>query len=249
LGVGSGANGQITINDILGTAIGYNITTPLNNVVSTLANMNVVYLGNIYSTMKDVIDGVFGTGNSIVIPVGYPADGEYSNVNAAFTGEGANANANIIGGAGLIPVASTEVGNVVTLYPVQTTTLNQDWTTMAQELATEKSIQAKIPLDYANLQANSSTATYGFIMALPQYGQQTEQGGTADFIESLADTSTEGGQAIIASLRQGINQDALGSAGIGTINNIPAEQIPPAPRANLIPATYTAEQAANLVVK
>jgi hypothetical protein len=56
------------------------------------------------------------------------------------------------------------------------------------------------------------------------------------------------GQAVIACLREGRNQVALQSVGITTNADIPSEPNPPAPTANLIPSTYSAQQAANLVV-
>jgi hypothetical protein len=83
---------------------------------------------------------------------------------------------------------------------------------------------------------------------LPATGKQTESGGPVQLIESVADTNTFTGQAVIASLREGHNQPFLQSVGITTNADIPAEPNPPPPTANLIPSTYTAQQAANLVV-
>jgi hypothetical protein len=95
---------------------------------------------------------------------------------------------------------------------------------------------------------------YSFIFTLPSTGRDTQAGGICQLVESVADYANANanisftGQAVIASLREGRNQVALQSVGITTNADIPAEPNPPAPTANLIPSTYTAQQAANLIV-
>ena len=55
-------------------------------------------------------------------------------------------------------------------------------------------------------------------------------------------------EAVVATLRQGKNLAVLGNAGVQTNATIPDQATPPVPLANLIPATYSASAAANLVI-
>ena len=87
------------------------------------------------------------------------------------------------------------------------------------------------------------------VQNLPDYGINTEQNGPAQFLESIANLSTQGGQAIVACLREGKNVSALDAAGAGQDTVIPSTPNSVPPRANLIPSTYTEAEAANLVVK
>jgi hypothetical protein len=50
-------------------------------------------------------------------------------------------------------------------------------------------------------------------------------------------------------MREGKNQTYLNNAGIATNSTVPADPNPPVAPAPLIPSTYTAQQAANAVVK
>jgi hypothetical protein len=115
-------------------------------------------------------------------------------------------------------------------------------------LSLEKSLQAQAGINYANLQPNSTSSIYGFIFGLPSYGRDTQVGGVTQLVESVADYTNFTGQAVIACLREGHNQPYLQGIGIATNSPIPADANPPPLTANLIPSTYTAQQAANLIV-
>jgi hypothetical protein len=233
---GTGNNNTVLIVDIIGTASGTVHTQALTNTVAQFSTMNLGSLTSTYTTMANVVTGVYGdpvTG-PIVIPTG-PYANTYANADIAFNDA-------------LIPGAHNEISNTVAAYPTQVTTLNQDWINMANQLVLEQNQQANAALNFSELQANSSSAVYGFIQSLPQYGSDTTQGGTTQFLEDVADLSNFTGQSIIASLRQTINQTVLNAAGVQTNSNIPAAPNPPPPQANLIPATYTSQEAANIIV-
>jgi hypothetical protein len=186
--------------------------------------------------MANVVDGVYGdpvTG-PVIIPSG-PYANTYVDAEEAF----ANA---------LIPGAQSEITTAISSYPSETGNLNTNWNNMATQLSLEKSLQAQAGFDYANLQANSTTSMYGFIFGLPSYGPDNQVGGVAQLVESVADYTNFTGQAVIASMREGRNQPYLQGIGIATNAPIPADPNPPPPTANLIPSTYTAQQAANIVV-
>jgi hypothetical protein len=250
LGQGNGANNNVLIMDVLGTAAGWISTDALANTVVTFNTMDLSYLTEIYDTMLDVVNGVY-TGPDTVdpmlfvttIPSGLPAAGTY--------GPDTTANATIDSAmsSGLIPVAQTEIGNIIAAYPTQISSLNTDWTAMAEQMANELVLQADANIVFADLTANARTSVYGFIYNLPSYGQDIVVGGMAQYIEAIADIITFTGQAIVATLRQGRNQQVLLSAGIISNFNIPADPNPPPPDAVLIPSEYTAQEAANLVIK
>jgi hypothetical protein len=234
--VGSGPNDSIVVCDILGTAGGFVSAGAMANTISNLANVNVVSLTSTYSTMANVVDGTYGdpTTGPVVIPTG-PYANTYLDAEEAF----ANA---------LIPGAQSQIGTVVSSYPSQTANLNANWNNMAAQLTREISLQAQAGINYANLVPDSTSSMYSFIFTLPSTGRDTQTGGICQLVESVADYTSFTGQAVIACLREGRNQVALQSVGITTNADIPAEPNPPPPTANLIPSTYSAQQAANLVV-
>jgi len=234
--VGSGSGNSIVVVDILGTAAGYVSAGALANTVSNLANVNVVALTSTYSTMANVVAGVYGdpAAGPVTIPSG-PYANTYADAEDAFA-------------TALIPGAQGQISTAIASYPSATANLNTNWNSMASQLTLEKSLQAQAGISFANLQPNSTSSMYGFIFALPTNGRNTQAGGICQMIESVADYTTFTGQAVIASLREGHNQIALRSAGIATNSEIPADPNPPAPTANLIPSTYTAQQAANAIV-
>ena len=88
-----------------------------------------------------------------------------------------------------------------------------------------------------------------FVQSLSVYGLNTEQNGPAQFLETVADLNTQGGQAIVACLREGRNNSVLSKVNIGIDTNIPSSSSTVPPQANLIPSTYSDAEAANLVVK
>jgi len=266
-----GNNGQpIAVCDVLGIAAGYKVANIFINTVSTLANTNVSYLTTIYQTMNSVVGSVYGDPISgpVTIPGGQPAAGTYyaetgnvgnvSNVvittaatNAFTGGAGGDGDGNVFPatGPGLLSVSYPEISNIATSSPGQVSTLNSYFTSLGAQVALEKDLQAKAQIDFANLIPNSTPTVYSLITSLPFYGQQNEEGGLFQFWEGIADLGTFTGQALVATLREGHNQPYLGNAGIQTNNHIPSDPVPPIPTANLIPSTYSAQEAANLVIK
>jgi hypothetical protein len=256
-----GANSQpIGVCDVLGIAAGYQVTDNFLNTVSTFANTNITYLTTVYQTMNSVVGNVYGNPVSgpVVIPGGQPAAGTYyavtSNVgnilvtaaDAAMTGTGGDTPPT---GPGLIPVAQTEIGNLVNNSSAQVSTLNSYFTSMAAQVVQEDNLQIASEIDFANLIPNSSPTVYSLIYSLPSYGAQTQEGGLAQFWEGVANINTFTGQAVVATLREGVNRSLLGNAGIQTNAVVPAAANPPQSTANLLSAEYTAGEAANLVIQ
>jgi hypothetical protein len=255
----AGTNGTtVTICDVLGIAAGYQVTDYFLDTVSTLANTNVTYLTTIYQTMNSVVGNVYGdpVNGPVTIPGGRPAAGTYyatgnvGNVTAtaadsAFTGTGGDTPPT---GPGLIPVAQVEISNISTANSTQVSSLNSYFTSMAAQVTQEQTLQSAVQIDFANLIPNNSPTVYSLISSLPSYGQQTESGGMAQFWEGVANINSFTGQAVVAVLREGRNQTVLTTAGIQTNAVVPSDPVPPLTQANLIPSTYTEQQAGNLVI-
>lgn len=236
IAVGTGVNNTILITDILGTAAGWVSTSALTSTVAIMSSMDLTTLTVIYQTMSGVVNGDYGD------PVTGPVDiltGPYA---------GTYADANEVFSTVLIPAAQAEITTLIATYPEQVATLNTDWTNMANQLVLEKTIQSSANLVFANLPANQRTSIYGFIFNLLQLGQDTTVGGTAQFVEDVSDLTTFTGQAVVAGLRSGTNQQATSSAGIIVSSNIPSAPNPPPPQAVLIPSDYTEAEAANLII-
>jgi hypothetical protein len=253
----AGTDGKpVVVCDVLGIAAGYQVTDNFVNTVSTLANTDVTYLTTVYQTMNSVVGNVYGnpiTG-PVIIPGGNPAAGTYyadtgnsaTAADTAMTGTGGDTPPT---GPGLIPVAQIEIANIVTTSSAQVVALNSYFTSMAAQVQQEQNLQSSAQIDFANLIANNSPTVYSLIYSLPTYGTQTEQGGLAQFWEGVANIDTFTGQAVVATLREGVNQQFLGNAGIQTNAVVPSDPNPPLPTANLIVATFSESEAANLVVK
>lgn len=216
----AGTDGKpVVVCDVLGVAAGYKIPGNLTTTVATLANTNVTYLTTVYQTMNNAVNGQYNTGNIVLIPGGTPGAGEYTDINYAFEGESAG---NVTGGPGLIPVAQIEIGNIANNSAAQVAVLNNNFTSMAAQIQQEQSLQANAQIDFGNLVADNNSTVFSLISNLPTYGQQVEPGGQAQFWSGVANQSTFTGQAIVATLKEGVNQAALDAAGIQTNSTIPA---------------------------
>ena len=235
---GTGTGNTLVLTDLLGAAVGVTYIDQLNNVVTTINSLGnaLSNLTTIYTRMENTVNGVYGNAVSgpVTIPAGYAA-GVYANADVAFS-------------TGLIPNAVIEIGNVVTTYPTQTTSLNSEFNTMAQKIITETDNLTLATINIAELNTDDRSPVMSFVESLPTYGLNKEQNGPVWFLEQVADLTTLGGQAIVGCLREGQNLAILNNVGIGVDTGIPSEPSSPNPVANLIPATYTESQAANLVV-
>jgi hypothetical protein len=236
LGVGSGPNGTLTIDDSMGIAAGFVVTSAFTNVITLVNSMNLSNLANIYTDITATANGAYGPATGPITIISGPAAGTYDNINAAFSGQIANANANT-GGNGLIPsVNSNVIPNIIAMYSSQTTSLNSNWGNMMTQLNTEKKVQQTATIDFANLTPHTNPPIYSFVLSLPQYGQDTAANGAFQYLESVADITNLTGQTLIAALRQG--QSNIATTGIATTSNVPVNPIPPPPKATLTKSQY-----------
>lgn len=236
---GSGPDGTLVLTDVLGAAVGTGYIGPLENTTEIINDLTsdgtLTDLISIYGQMANTVNGVYGNPDlgPVVIPSG-PAAGSYANAEVAFS-------------TALIPVAQSEISNVIAANSTATTSMNTDFDDMAIKLLSENSALNDAGIDIGNLTAISGPSL-SFAQTLLSYSDQIQQDGPAWFLEQVADTTTQGGQALVACMREGRNQVVL-----NTVNIISADIVEPLPTtvipATLTSGTYTVEQAANLIVR
>jgi len=237
LALGSGPNGTFLTTDFFGSAAGipYNdyLTTVTTTISAQLAAGTLTTLNTIYSYMKNLITDVYGLPGAIALPAPYNTGNPYASYDAALTV--------------LITAADAAIGTAITAMGTATTTLNTAWTEMVQHSANEVAFQTKASIDYATLTAGAQLPITAFIPALAGYGQETQVGMAAQFLESIANTANQSGQAMVGALREGRNTAGLNSINLKSDNGIPQQPASVPPQATLSGSEYTPAQARALV--
>ena len=243
---GSGPNGTLLLTDVIGTPTGCIINPSLSAVTSTMEEMTVqgdfATLTNpstgVYTVMEATAAGVYTfddfSGNYITtIPGGLPGAGSYGptgtaeeSIAEAFTN-------------GLNPAMISLVGTISVANPVQVSTTNSSFANICIQIITENNNLNLANVDFANLVANQTP--WSLVYNLNSDGLDTREGGSAYVLQSLSNTATQGGQAIIGSMREARNQARLNTAGLGTDITISSETVEP--QANLTTGTYTVSDA------
>ena len=149
----------------------------------------------------------------------------------------------------LIANAQLEIANVIVANPTETTDLNTYFSGIGTQLTNEVNYQNLATLSVANVASNSQVSTQGFVFSLPSFGMDTKVGGTAQYLEDIADISTGGGQAIVATLREGRSQTGLSAAGVNNAaNTVPADPATIPPQATLIPSIVSEREARSQII-
>jgi hypothetical protein len=232
---GNGPQGTFLLTDFLGTAVGVTVGQYFTSA-ATIINANtaaLTQLNLIYDTMIGVLNGSYpdplNPPDGIEIPVGLPGAGIYADANDAIQALVVLANAEI-------PVAQTAMGT-------SGTTLNTDWNAICARLVYEAGNQAKASLSIPALIAGDKMSVLALISSLNGIGNDTQQGGGAQFFESIANTSLLSGQAIIGALREGRNDTKMDATGIKHDNVVPDTPASPPPQATLLNSEYTVAEA------
>jgi anti-anti-sigma regulatory factor len=235
---GTGPNGTLVLTDLLGAAVGVPYTKDLTNVTTMINSMTTSgILGTLtltYGRMTATVNGDYNVGNTVEIPPG-PGEGTYSNVDSALNA--------------LISNAASEVSSIQSSYPTQSGNLNANFTDMAASLKREQTNLSLATINIATLPTTGRGPIMSFVQNLPSYGVNTEENGPSQFLETVANLNTQGGQSIVACLREGRNAAFLNAVNIGVDSAIPSTSSTIPPQANLIPSTYSDAEAAKLVVK
>jgi hypothetical protein len=237
LAKGSGPNGTYLTTDFFGSAAGipYNedLATVTSTITAQLAAGTLTTLNTVYSYMVNLITDVYGLPGAINLPAPYNTGNPYASYNAAL--------------AVLITGADAAIGTAISAMGTATTTLNTAWTAMTTHSANEAIFQTQASINFSTLTAGAQLPITAFIPALAGYGQETQEGMAAQFLESIANTANQYGQAMVGALREGRNTAGINAVGLKADNDVP--QLPNAvpPQATLSSSEYTPAEARALV--
>ena len=87
----------------------------------------------------------------------------------------------------LITDAQIEISNIIAANATETAALNTAFLSMSTQLTNENTYQELATIDIANVTANSQVSIQGLVFSLPSYGLDTQVGGTAQYLEDIAD--------------------------------------------------------------
>jgi hypothetical protein len=249
LATGSGPQGLLLLTDVIGSVTGYNIIGEISNTTAILGNMTssgelnllINSTTGVYTVMEKCIAGIYTQESGIdpdieytvVIPGGLPGAGTYGPANAANI---AIANAF---SEGLNPAMVSTVGTIVAAYPTNVANTTANFNTICNQLETQNTNLALAGVNFANLVPGQQA--WSLVYNLSTTGLEVVEGGPAYVLQSISNTNTQGGQAIVSTMREARNQNRLGLAGMQTDITISDQY--PEPRANLGDTQYTVAQA------
>jgi len=241
LGTGTGPGNSITTNDVLGIASGNTTVAVLPVATDVLVQLNSTgalntLTGNggtpssstngVYTVMQYALNGAYTT----VTPGVFPAPDEYTvTIPAPLPGQGIYGPSASLGSVmdaafvNLIANANTRINTIASTNANLTQQANDSYVAIATQAgintincqAAEIDIANLVAnIANANLVANSTSSVLNFTTQLQDLGLDVTEGGTAQFLEQIADTSTLSGQAVIASMREGRNIAVLNAVGI-----------------------------------
>jgi hypothetical protein len=122
----------------------------------------------------------------------------------------------------LIVTANSDIATVVSAQPALTTELNTVFGAVAQSLSNEKALQVRAGINYFDIVAGDQVSTMAFVQNLPGYAHLTARCQAAEFLETVADTSTIGGQAIVGAMREARNQSVIERSNMFMFNTVPS---------------------------
>lgn len=157
--------------------------------------------------------------------------------------------ANITAIDDLIVDAQTEINVIVGLYPTQTSSLNTYFSAINTQLTREAELLTRAVIDIGNVQGNNQVAIMSFASSLPGYGLDTKVGGSAQYLEEVAEIAVSAGQSTVATLREGRTTAGLNAAGVGTAANaVESTPATPPPQATLLPSKISVREARSQVI-
>ncbi len=220
---GNGPNGTFYVSDLVGSPAGVphtdNIET-VNDVISDLDNLSALDdILEILTVASGVANGDYDGLNPGEVSIGpdLPGTGYYLTKDDAITA--------------LSDELSLAYASLSTEYSAETSSAESAYDDSVGHIFLE--------LEHLSLAGIEFTTTYttydsGSLDGLPAskqsilsftsnlhvFGKLSSKGNVAELLEKVSDTSTQGGQAIIAAMREGRNLDKLNTANIKADNEI-----------------------------
>lgn len=258
---GTGSGNAVTTNDVMGIAAGATVNDQLpivTQVVSNLGSLGALNVltantGNpasvnngIYTQMSYCLGNSYGNAPVIIPATIYWSGGTFTDFDDAFAN-------------GLIPAANTAINSIANSYSNLASQSNAATDAIANQLVLNQNNLVLAGIDVANvvigdfananIVANQQSASLSLTTQLHEIGLDISEGGAAQFLEQIANTSSVTGQAVIASMREGRNIAVLNAIGI-TLDTQLSDVNANTPVANnLSEAQYSTAQArANIVI-
>lgn len=254
-GTGTGEDGLFLLTDFIGTPTGWVHNEALANttailtamtsagVFSTLTNSTT----GVYTVMATTASGAYTVCTEIdpgsppdipptlscttTIPNGLPGAGTY-------TAGSASASIQLAFTNGLTPAMLSAVSSIISSNSANVAQTTTDFNNMSAQIVLENTNLALADVVLADLVVGMTPM--GLVTGLASDGRDTTEGGAAYVMQSLA-TNTQGGQAIISTMRESRNQNRLSAAGI-TTDIIVSDEVAE-PQADLGIGQYTVAQA------
>ena len=258
--LGTGTNGQIVLQDVLGYAAGYNSAGPLKanaELLQELADEGYLDVLNADNGPSSSSTGLFaviryfnlGTYTTpigdppppnkwkITIPPGVYGQGVYEGDTEEEAIAGAWLN-------GIIPAAKQLMKDMYKSDPrFEIVQINAQ--AYQAQLAREQVLRQRFDLDASTIRANEQVAI-NLAERLPDIGKDTTAGGTAEFLERIVNYNTLGGQATIAAMREGRNLERLANANIGQDAPLSTQRVET--EGQLLPSQYSQTEAENQLI-
>jgi hypothetical protein len=261
IATGSGQNGELLLTDVIGTAAGWVHEDELNAEADRLATLNALgELDDLQAWPTPQAYNNSGNGLYTVLWYHWVQNAYYTPIVNPFDPEDITPQWTIPGTITLtaskagvyssklalsdavVELVNTEIQRIANSYPLQAGQSVTAFTNMGNQMVREKTNQAAAGIVSADTQTGTKSPVQGLVSNLHSIGQDTSLGGSAYVIEKLADTRIKGGQAVIASMREGRNIQKLAEAGIPT-SLFANSTSKTTEQATLLTSTYTVDEA------
>ena len=265
LATGSGQNGELLLTDVIGTAAGWVHEDELNNEADRLAILNGLgELDDLQAWPEPKSYNNAGNGLYTVLWYHWVENAYYTPVPGPpippsilpseipqWTIPAGITLTNSISGTygsklslsdAVVGLVNTEIQRIANKYPLQASQSVTAFTNMGNQMVKEKTNQASAGIIPTDTQTGTKTPVQGLVSNLHSIGQDTSLGGGAYVLEKLADTRIKGGQAVIASMREGRNIQRLAEYGIPT-SLFANSTTKTTEQAQLLESTYTVDEA------
>jgi hypothetical protein len=127
----------------------------------------------------------------------------------------------------LIAAANSEIANIAAANPSAVNTLNYYWSKIGTQLSTEHAATALAVQQTINIYQTSNVSNLEtFVKKLSDYALKTGQFDIATVIENISDTTTIGGQSIVAVMRESRNAKRINNMGGELDSDLPTTLTP-----------------------
>ena len=239
LGTGSGANGEMLLVDLLGTAAGWVVSDELNAETARLQELDKLGEFDLLQAWPEPKEyDRAGNGLYTVLYYHWVDDAYYTpivnpfdptdvtpqwtipaNITSTYSKRGVYGSKAALSNA-VTELVNDEIERIANKYPLHAAQSRAAYERMALHIQNEKQNWTKAAMNPETTIAGSKTPVNYMIQNLHSIGLDTSLGGSAWIFEQLADRTTKGGQAIIGAMREGRNIERLAAIGIPTTGSL-----------------------------